>query len=92
MDPQVLHDSKYVPQSDVFSFGCVLFSLLTGLPLFPGASLDEVLLANTRSNPLLAVGLLEQGGPQGDVKLSNDCISFLRQVLYPLQQHRLTVA
>lgn len=77
MDPEVLREcgGKYDRKSDVFSFGCVLFYMLTGFCLYPGVTPQEVLLVNMDVNPLLAVTIIENNE---SLNLSPDCVLFLR--------------
>jgi len=45
MAPEVLQDQPYDEQADVYSFGCVLFELLTGTVPFGGGNISKAELA-----------------------------------------------
>lgn len=52
MAPEILRESEYMPgKSDVFSLGCVLFSLYFGHPGFNTASLKDNLYSNLINKP-----------------------------------------
>lgn len=49
MAPEQAKDSKLTSQrSDLYSLGCTLFTLLTGRPMYTGATVIEVLLAHAQ--------------------------------------------
>jgi serine/threonine protein kinase len=50
--PEILSGkAPFTHKCDIFSLGCVLFNLLTGLNLYPGETVDEVLKYNRKLDP-----------------------------------------
>src|SRR5207253_9599483 len=45
MSPEQAKGTEAESRSDVFSFGCVLYEMLTGRPAFQGESVSEILAA-----------------------------------------------
>jgi eukaryotic-like serine/threonine-protein kinase len=43
MSPEQIRNQNLDPRADVYSYGCVLFELMTGKPPFTGANADELL-------------------------------------------------
>ena len=57
MSPEHARGQAVSPQSDLFSFGSVLYEMATGSRAFPGASAAEVLVAILDSDPIPATQL-----------------------------------
>jgi Tol biopolymer transport system component/predicted Ser/Thr protein kinase len=58
MSPEQLHGKETDPRSDLFSFGCVLYEMLTGRRAFEGQSAASVIAAILEREPApLTVGL-----------------------------------
>ncbi len=51
MSPEQLREETVVPQSDIFSLGCVLYEMLTGVKAFGGNSDFSVVYKVTRESP-----------------------------------------
>ncbi len=64
MAPEVLLDQPYDEQADVFSYGCVLYELTTGLLPFGGGSIPKeqliVRVGQKGERPLLPANLEPQ--------------------------------
>ena len=55
-DPDVLMSkASFSERSDIFSLGCVLFKLLTGVRLYGGATQADSLLSNMHEDPALRI-------------------------------------
>lgn len=51
MSPEQAKGSNTDPRSDIFSFGCVLYEMLTGRQAFDGETVSEVLASVLKSEP-----------------------------------------
>src|SRR5207244_6438868 len=51
MSPEQLHGQEADPRSDLFSFGCVLYEMLTGKRAFEGHSAASVIAAILEREP-----------------------------------------
>jgi serine/threonine-protein kinase len=51
MSPEQIHGQPVTPASDIFSFGAVIYELLTYRPAFPGDSLGSVIAAISQDAP-----------------------------------------
>src|SRR2546426_8164861 len=51
MSPEQLHGKDADPRSDLFSFGCVLYEMLTGKRAFEGESAASVIAAILEREP-----------------------------------------
>ena len=54
MSPEQIRGQKLDEQSDVYSFGCTVFEILTKKPPFTAPTPDELLMKHLRSSPPLA--------------------------------------
>ena len=52
IDPAVLKGGTHSSKSDIFSLGCLFFSLISGKYLYNGATFEEVLEKNKKNNPI----------------------------------------
>jgi calcium/calmodulin-dependent protein kinase I len=51
LDPEVLKGGAFTRKSDIFSLGSVMFTLLSGLRLFPGEDSFQILINNETKDP-----------------------------------------
>jgi Tol biopolymer transport system component len=51
MSPEQVHGRAVDKRTDIWAFGCLLFEMLTGSPLFEGREITEVLAAVLRDEP-----------------------------------------
>ena len=59
--PEIILGIRYSPAIDMWSFGCILTELFTGMPLFPGESEQEQLSLIMEVLGLPAEHILQQG-------------------------------
>ncbi len=57
MSPEQAQRKPLAPSSDVFSFGCVLYEMLTGTKAFPGESVATILSAVMNHDPVRTANL-----------------------------------
>ena len=53
--PEILNENPCSPKSDIFSLGCILYSMVSGANLFPGANCDEIMEFNKILDPLTLI-------------------------------------
>jgi Tol biopolymer transport system component/predicted Ser/Thr protein kinase len=73
MSPEQAEGRKLDGRSDIFSFGAVLYEMLTGRPAFRGASSISILAAVLKEEPPSA-GSLRVDLPMGVVHVLNRCL------------------
>lgn len=71
MAPEVFKGTGYGYKVDIFSLGCVFFSMLTGRYIFGGASSQEVYFKNSICNVTKVHTVLEHISDQGKDLLYN---------------------
>lgn len=74
IDPDILKGKPFTAKSDIFSLGGIFYNLVTLSPLFHGTSADEVIMANMKQNPKLAVRLFVKN-------VSFECRSLLNMMI-----------
>ncbi|MDQ7779988.1 MAG: serine/threonine-protein kinase, partial [Planctomycetota bacterium] len=97
MSPEQIQGKSLDFRSDIYSFGCVLFELITGQPIFPGKTPDEVMRQHLREQPRPVRSLLPTAPPEIDAALGRmlaknvpDRIEDMNLVLFELRKlHRL---
>jgi len=52
MAPEQVRGARAEAASDIFSLGCVLYEMLSGVPAFPGSTASDVLAATLRDEPV----------------------------------------
>lgn len=52
MSPEQLADSEFTPASDIYSLGVTFYEMLTGRPLFPGETTNEIIRDILESSPI----------------------------------------
>jgi serine/threonine protein kinase len=50
--PEILNETPCSPKSDIFSLGCILYSLVSGLKLFHEGNSEEIMEYNKILDPL----------------------------------------
>jgi len=73
MSPEQVRGERAGPASDVFSLGCVLYEMISGMRAFPGNSAPEIMSAILRDTPCEPV-TLESGLPRDLMRLVFSCL------------------
>jgi serine/threonine protein kinase len=90
MSPEQARGSEADHRSDIFSFGCVLYEMLTGKPTFAGESVSDTLATVLKLDPDWSV--LPQSVPPGIVKLIRWClVKDRRQRLQAIGEARIII-
>jgi serine/threonine protein kinase len=50
--PEILNETPCSQKSDIFSLGCILYFMVSGLNLYPGDNSEEILEYNKILDPL----------------------------------------
>lgn len=53
--PEIFYDQQCSHKSDVFSLGCILYTLIRGFSLFPGKDTDQILHYNKSRDPISCI-------------------------------------
>jgi serine/threonine protein kinase len=72
MSPEQVRGERARPASDLFSLGCVLYEMISGMRAFPGNSAPEIMSAILRDTPCEPVA--EPGLPRDLVRLVFSCL------------------
>jgi serine/threonine protein kinase len=77
--PEILF-GRSVPdaRSDIFSLGCILFELATGLRVFSGSSLDEI-MGMRKSHSIPSIKKIDKSIPESLIRLIEKCLSFEKE-------------
>ncbi|HXI04690.1 MAG TPA: serine/threonine-protein kinase, partial [Candidatus Saccharimonadales bacterium] len=73
MSPEQARGQELDQRTDVFSFGCVLYEMITGRRAFPGGTISDTLAALLKSEPDLEA--LPPGTPPGIRRLLRRCLA-----------------
>ena len=84
LDPEVLNGGIFTFKSDIFSLGSVLFTLLSGLKLYPGEDQFQILANNECKDPTQFLY------PEIFTHYSSECKELLTKMIKPLSNGRLT--
>ena len=74
MSPEQVRGLPTDHRSDLFSFGVVLFEMLTGKRAFKGTTAADTLSAILREDPTEAIGATEAGLPAGLLRVVRRCL------------------
>lgn len=78
--PEVLKGLRYNYQADLWSIGCILYEMVTGIHPFPAK--NHAQLINLATIGLKALKIEDQN-------LSNECESVLKKLICPILQERI---
>jgi calcium-dependent protein kinase len=53
--PEIFYDQQCSHKSDVFSLGCILYTLIRGFSLYPGKDTDQILQYNKSRDPISCI-------------------------------------
>jgi serine/threonine protein kinase len=80
MSPEQIRGETPDARSDVYSFACVVFELLTGRPPYTGSTPNELLVAHLRSSVPSAIVY--------NHNVSRDCADYLRRMMNKKREAR----
>lgn len=80
MSPEQIRGETPDARSDVYSFACVAFELLTGRPPYTGSTPNELLIAHLRSSVPSAIVY--------NHNVSRDCADYLRRMMNKKRESR----
>lgn len=67
------------PRSDLFSLGCILFELATGLRVFSGSSLNEI-MGMRKNHSIPSIKKIDKSIPESLIRLIEKCLSFEKEL------------
>ena len=75
--PEELEDKPLDAKSDIYSFGCVMYEMITGSKAFPQTTLEELITARVKNKyqPIKPVNARGKKIPREIIKLIKKCMS-----------------